>query len=94
MSDFTEAPELTLSVKEEIKEEEECDSFLQDHLLGFLNVCKEEKIDLEHGCNTGTFMSPPLNSEEKPSILEIKTEEENYYDKHSDNNPSSSGKFL
>ena len=75
MSGFTEPSQLLMSVKKEIKEDEEFDDFLQQYLFAIQTV--EEKPGLEHDCKTETERSPTLAcKEEKSSLMEIKEEDE------------------
>ena len=64
-----------MSVKEEIKEEEEFDDFLQEYLSAIQKG--EEKPGLEHDCKTETERSPTLAcKEEKSLLMGIKKEDE------------------
>src|SRR4029434_1024796 len=73
MSGSTEPPQLLMSVKEEIKEEE-FDDFLQEYLSSIRKV--EEKPGLEADCKTEIYTSPTLShKEEKYSPLEFRQEE-------------------
>ena len=64
-----------MSVKKEIKEDEEFDDFLQEYL--FANQTVEEKPGLEHDCKTESERSSTLAcKEKKSSLLEIKEEDE------------------
>ena len=75
MSGLTEPSQLLMSVKKEIKEDEEFDDFLQQYLFAIQTV--EEKPGLEHDCKTETERSPTLAcKEEKSSLMEIKEEDE------------------
>ena len=75
MSGLTEPSQLLMSVKKEIKEDEEFDDFLQEYL--FANQTVEEKPGLEHDCKTETERSPTLAcKEEKSSLMEITEEDE------------------
>ena len=88
MSGSTETPQLLMSVKEEIKEEE------FDDLSAIPKV--EEKPGLKPDCKTEIYTSPALtHKEEEYSLLEIK-QEETFSDLreygHHDSTPT--GKFL
>src|SRR4029434_9490345 len=73
MSGSTETPQLLMSVKEEVKEEE-FDDFLQKYLSAIPKV--EEKPGLEPDCKTEIYTSPTLtHKEEEYSPVEIKQEE-------------------
>ena len=75
MSGFTEPSQQLMSVKKEIKEEEEFDDFLQEYLSKIQTV--EEKRGLECECKTEMYTPPTMTLKEKTySPMEIKDEEE------------------
>src|SRR4029434_3934595 len=91
MSGSTETPQLLMSVKEEIKEEE-FDDFLQKYLSAIRKV--EEKPGLEPDCKTEIYTSPTLtHKEEEYSPVEIKQEETSDLREYSHNDSNPTGKL-